>query len=203
MKLVVGLGNPGQEYENTRHNIGFRVIDALSQRWSIDVSRRKFSGISGSGWVRREQVLLLKPMTYMNLSGRAVREAMTFHKIDPASLLVITDDLALPLAKIRVRASGSAGGHNGLTSIIAEIGTQDFARLRVGIEWVAGGRMVRHVLGTFSPEELDRVNRAVGRAADAAECWLREGVAAAMNKYNRSDDQPGRAGTDESGGTAS
>src|SRR5205085_7432881 len=153
MKLIVGLGNPGREYANTRHNIGFRVLDELARRHAIDLTRRKFSGVIGSGSIAGEQVLLLKPETYMNLSGRSVREALTFHKLEPSDLLVIVDDLALPLAKLRIREKGSAGGHNGLTSIVNELGTDEFARLRIGIGWIEGKRMVGHVLGAFTAEE--------------------------------------------------
>lgn len=200
MKLIVGLGNPGREYENTRHNVGFRVIDELARRHRIDVTRRKFSGVAGAGsltWMSGprgggaapEQVLLLKPETYMNLSGRSVREAMTFHKIDIADLMVIVDDLALPVARLRVREKGSAGGHNGLTSVIAELGSDAFARLRIGIAWVEGKRMVNHVLGAFSAEEEALMKPAVARAADAIECWAVQGVSAAMNRFNKADEK--------------
>jgi peptidyl-tRNA hydrolase, PTH1 family len=184
MKLIAGLGNPGRQYEGTRHNVGFRVIDELARRWQLAVTRHSFSGLVGKGDISGEPVLLLKPQTFMNLSGRSVREAMTFHKLAPADLLVVTDDLALPLAKVRVRARGSAGGHNGLTNIIAELGSEDFARVRLGIEWVSGGKMVRHVLGTFSEDEEPQIVRCVERAADAAEIWLKQGVEAAMNRFN-------------------
>jgi len=189
MKLIVGLGNPGKPYERTRHNIGFRVADELSRRWQIPVTRQRFSGHAGSGLAQGQQVLLLKPATFMNLSGRSVREAMTFHKIAPEDLLVVADDLALPLARLRIRGRGSAGGHNGLASIVAELGSEEFARLRIGIAWVEGQRMVSHVLGEFSPEEEPQVTQAVARAADVAECWLTEDVQAAMNKFNRADEQ--------------
>ncbi len=187
MKLVAGLGNPGREYESTRHNVGFRVVDELARRWQIEVSRRSFSGYVGSGAIRGQQVLLLKPVTYMNRSGRSLREAVTFHKLSVPDVLVVTDDLALPLAKLRVRPKGSAGGHNGLASIIAELGSEEFARIRVGIEWVEGRRMVSHVLSPFSPEEQREMRRAVIRAADAVECWLSEGIDMAMNRFNRAD----------------
>jgi PTH1 family peptidyl-tRNA hydrolase len=188
MKLIVGLGNPGGKYEDTRHNVGFRTLDELSRRWRIELTRRRFSGLSGSGTIRDQKVLLLKPMTYMNLSGRSVREAMTFHKLAPADLLVVLDDMALPLGRLRLRPAGSAGGHNGLTSVIAETGGEAFARLRIGIESVEGSRMVDHVLGSFTAEERPQVDQAIVRAADAVECWLSEGIDGAMNRYNRPEE---------------
>jgi peptidyl-tRNA hydrolase, PTH1 family len=189
MKLIVGLGNPGPQYENTRHNVGFRVIDELSRRWQVPTDRQRFSGKVGGGWFQQVQVTLLKPTTLMNLSGRSVREAMTFYKLPLEDLLVVTDDMALPLARIRVRAKGSAGSHNGLASIVQELGDEDFARVRVGIGWVDGPRMVGHVLGAFAPEETAQVNEMIGRAANTVECWITEGIAAAMNKFNRADDK--------------
>jgi len=189
MKLIVGLGNPGPQYENTRHNVGFRVIDELARRWQIPIDRQRFSGRIGDGRLRQEQVLLLKPMTMMNLSGRAVRETATFYKLPLEDLLVVADDMALPITKLRLRLKGSAGTHNGLASIVQELASEDFARLRAGIGWVDGSRMVGHVLGAFSAEEEPLVKDMIGRAADATECWVLEGIAAAMNKFNRSEGQ--------------
>lgn len=188
MKLIVGLGNPGGKYEQTRHNVGFRAIEELARRWRIAVTRNRFSGLVGDGPIRDRKVLLLEPMTYMNLSGRSVREAMTFHKLALADLLVILDDMALPLGRLRLRPGGSAGGHNGLANVIEQLGGDDFARLRIGIEAVQGSRMVDHVLGSFTPEERGRIDQAIARAADAAECWLAEGIDGAMNKYNRPEE---------------
>lgn len=191
MKLVVGLGNPGGKYEATRHNIGFRVVDELARRHGIDLNRSRFSSLFGSGTIGSEQVVLLKPGTFMNLSGRAVREAATFYKLVPADLLVISDDMALPLGRLRLRKGGSAGGHNGLASIIRELGSDAFPRLRIGIEQVAGERMVGHVLSPFSRQEEEVVGPAVARTADAVECWLAEGMDAAMNRYNKNPDEAG------------
>jgi PTH1 family peptidyl-tRNA hydrolase len=188
MKLIVGLGNPGREYAGTRHNVGFRVLDEVGRRHAIDTGRRRFSGFAGTGSIEGVQVLLLKPTTYMNLSGRSVREAMTFHKLSASDLLVVVDDLALPLARLRVREKGSAGGHNGLTSIIQELGSDEFARLRIGIAWVEGKRMVGHVLGAFTEEEESQIAPAVRRAADAVECWVTQGVQSAMNRFNKAED---------------
>jgi len=209
MKLIVGLGNPGKEYEQTRHNIGYCVVDALAQRWQIEVHKNRFSGRTGGGQIKGLSVLLLKPTTYMNLSGRSVREAVAFYKLSPADLLVVADDLALPLGRLRFRPQGSAGGHNGLTSIIQELGGDDaFARLRMGIDAAVGARMVGHVLGTFSPEEQELINQAIRRAADAVECWLTDGVDKAMNTFNRPDEplnerkprEPGSEPTGPDGG---
>ncbi len=191
MKLVVGLGNPGGKYEDTRHNVGFRVVDELSRRHGIDLSRIRFHGLFGAGSVGTEQVLLLKPGTFMNRSGITVREAMTFYKLGLADLLVISDDMALPLGRLRLRKGGSAGGHNGLASVIAEVGSDAFGRLRLGIEQVAGERMVGHVLSPFSRQEEEVIGPAVLRAADAVECWLADGIDTAMNRYNKAEDQAG------------
>ncbi|HOB73625.1 MAG TPA: aminoacyl-tRNA hydrolase [Phycisphaerae bacterium] len=192
MKLVVGLGNPGGKYASTRHNVGFRVVDELARRHGIDVSRTGFSGLTGKGSIGGESVLLLKPGTFMNLSGRSVREAMTFYKLELPDLLVISDDMALPLGRLRLRKSGSAGGHNGLSSVIAELGDDGFGRLRIGIEQVSGARMVGHVLSPFTPQEEEVIGPAVARAADAVECWLADGMDTAMNRFNKSEDQAGR-----------
>jgi len=185
MKLVVGLGNPGSKYENTRHNVGFRVVDELARRWGYGKARRQFGGLLADGFIRDQRVRLLEPMTYMNLSGRCVREAVSFLKVDPVDLLVVLDDMALPLGKLRLRPGGSAGGHNGLTSIIQQLGTEEFCRLRIGIGQVAGERMVGHVLGAFSSEEQPAIAQAIPLAADAVECWLALGIDAAMTRFNR------------------
>lgn len=185
MKLVAGLGNPGSKYARTRHNAGFFVVEELSRRWSYGRARKQFNGLLADGTIRGERVLLLEPQTYMNLSGVSVREATTFLKIDTADLLVVVDDMALPVGRLRMRPRGSAGGHNGLTSIIQQLGTDAFARLRIGIGQVAGERMVGHVLGAFSSEEEPVVERAIQTAADAVECWIVEGTDAAMTKFNR------------------
>ncbi len=191
MKLVAGLGNPGAEYARTRHNVGFRVVDELARRWEAASWRKQFGGLAGVGQCGGEKVLLLKPLTYMNRSGQSVGEALRFHKIDPADLLVVVDDMALPLGRLRVRPQGSAGGHNGLTDVIRQIGTEAFARLRIGIEQVSGERMVSHVLSPFSPEEEEVVGSAVVRAADAVACWVTEGVVEAMNRFNRAEEETG------------
>ncbi len=191
MKLVAGLGNPGAKYAKTRHNVGFRVVDELARRWEAASWREQFGGLAATGLCRGEKVLLLKPMTYMNRSGQSVGEAVRFHKIEAADLLVVVDDMALPLGRLRVRPQGSAGGHNGLSDVIWQIGTEAFARLRIGIEQVSGERMVDHVLSPFDPEEEATVGSAIGRAADAVECWVTEGIVEAMNRFNRAEEETG------------
>ena len=202
MKLIAGLGNPGREYARSRHNIGYCVADELARRWSISLDRHnpRFDALAGDGPIAGARTLLLKPTTYMNLSGRSVAAALNFYKLDPlADLLVVLDDLDLPIGRVRLRATGSAGGHHGLEDIIRHIGTDALARLRVGIGRVHKDATVAHVLGAFAPDERDLIADAITRAADAAECWLREGLTAAMDKYNRrneSDDcsEPPRPG---------
>ena len=193
MKLVVGLGNPGLKYEITRHNVGFRVVDELARRWQIDFGRQRFAGYVGAGSIQQQRVLLVKPTTYMNRSGRSVREAVTFYKVALEDLLVVVDDMALGLGRLRLRAKGSAGGHHGLADIIQQLGGDGFDRLRIGIDQVAGERMVGHVLSPFTAAEEEIIGPVICRAADAVECWMVHGVEEAMNRYNRAEEQ-----TDES-----
>jgi PTH1 family peptidyl-tRNA hydrolase len=192
MKLVAGLGNPGSRYEGTRHNLGFRVVDVLAGRWRIEVTRQKFSAWVGDGTVAGQRTMLLKPTTFMNLSGQAVQAAVAFHKLPLEDLLIVSDDLDLPAGALRVRASGSSGGHRGLESIIQLLGSEAFARIRIGIGRADRDDAVSHVLGGFAPDEEAIVEAAVRRAADAVECWLTEGVAAAMNRFNFSVDRTER-----------
>ena len=187
MKVISGLGNPGERYRLTRHNVGFRVVDLLADRWRL----------TGKGSVREgaarleapladDRVLLVKPMKFMNLSGGPLKAAMRHTDANPAAdLLVIADDVDLPLGRIRLRRSGSAGGHNGLRDIISAFGSNEFARLRVGIG--RGGETVDHVLASFKPDERELANEAIATAADAAELWLRAGIDEAMNAFNGSD----------------
>ena len=184
MKLIVGLGNPGSEYKSSRHNVGFCLIDALSKRWGIDLKRQKFQSRFGCGHRNSESIALMKPQTYMNLSGRSVLEAATFYKIEPDEWMVLTDDMALGLCQLRLRRSGSSGGHNGLNSIIDEVGHSDFPRLRIGIGASRAGKAVQHVLGNFDKAEEELMATALDRAAGAVECWLDRGIDAAMNQYN-------------------
>lgn len=184
--LLVCLGNPGDQYENTRHNAGFMVADELADRHNIPVQRLKFRALTNTITVGDQKVLLMKPVTYMNLSGEAVHEAAAFYKIPPEHVLVISDEVSLAPGKIRVRRSGSAGGHNGLKNIIAHLGTDQFPRIRVGVGQKPHPDydMADWVLGKFQGEDKKAVESAVKRAADAAECLIREGVDKAMNKYN-------------------
>ena len=184
--LLVGLGNPGDQYEHTRHNVGFLVADELAERSHVPVQRLKFRALTNTVTVGDRKVLLMKPVTYMNLSGEAVREAAAFYKIPPEHILVISDEVALAPGKLRVRRSGSAGGHNGLKNIIAHLGTDQFPRIRLGVGQKPHPDydMADWVLGKFQGEDKKAVEAAVKKAADAAECLIREGVDKAMNQYN-------------------
>ena len=176
--LIVGLGNPGEKYENTRHNVGFQVVDELAERQNAPVQKLKFKALTNLLTISGEKVLVMKPVTYMNLSGEAVRPAADFYKIPPERILVISDDTALDPGKLRIRTKGSAGGHNGLKSIIQHLGTDQFPRVRVGVglaDWV---------LGKFQGEDKKVMDEAVKRAADAVECILKEGADRAMNRFN-------------------
>ena len=184
--LLVGLGNPGDQYENTRHNVGFLVADELAERSHVPVQRLKFRALTNTVTIGDRKVLLMKPVTYMNLSGEAVHEAAAFYKIPPERVLVISDEVSLAPGKIRVRRSGSAGGHNGLKNIIAHLGTDQFPRIRLGVGQKPHPDydMADWVLGKFQGEDKKAVEAAVKKAADAAECLIREGVDKAMNQYN-------------------
>lgn len=189
MKVICGLGNPGDRYRLTRHNVGFRVVDLLADRWGLTGQGRIHDGAALLEVRRPEpvgRIVLVKPMKYMNLSGGPLRAAMRQTDLEPAAdLLVVADDVDLPLGRLRLRRSGSAGGHNGLRDIIAALGTDEFARLRVGIG--RGGATAIHVLATFRPDERDLAGEVVATAADAVERWLAEGIEVAMNAYNGVD----------------
>ena len=182
--LVVGLGNPGER--DTRHNVGFLTIDALAERKQVPVQRLKYRALTHLVELGGVKVLLMKPVTYMNLSGEAVGEAARFYKIPPERVLVISDDVSLPLGKLRIRKSGSAGGHNGLKNIILHLGTEGFPRLKIGV----GGKphpdydMADWVLSKFTGEDKKLIDAAIERAADAVECFLSEGGDKAMGKFN-------------------
>ena len=184
--LVVGLGNPGPKYDWTRHNMGFLVIDELAEREKIPVQKLKFKALTNTAVIGDQSVLLMKPTTYMNLSGGAVGEAARFYKIPPERILVISDDVALPQGKLRIRRSGSAGGHNGLKDIIAHLGGDGFPRIKVGV----GGKphpdsdMADWVLGKFTGQDKKVMEEAIKRAADAVETLLKAGVDQAMSRYN-------------------
>jgi len=187
VKLIVGLGNPGAKYRGTRHNAGFAVVDELARRGSVEFESAPADALIAK-W-RAAAVLLAKPMTFMNLSGQAIGELLRFYKIELPDLVVIVDDVNLELGRLRARASGSAGGHNGLKSVIAGFGTEEFARLRVGVGRGDARRdLADHVLAKFDPEERTIVAEAVGRAADAAELFVAEGMEPVMNRFNRKED---------------
>lgn len=186
MKIFIGLGNPGKQYEKTRHNIGFEVIDKLAETWSITLDQAKHKGMYGIGTVKGEKVLLLKPMTYMNLSGESISAVMNFYKLETSDMVVIYDDLDLPPGKIRLRQKGSAGGHNGIKSTIAHAGTQEFNRVRIGIGRPIGRMPVPdYVLGRFSQEEWVHVGEAVDKSAAACEAWLEKPFIQVMNDFNQ------------------
>jgi len=190
MKLVAGLGNPGREYAGTRHNVGFEVMDLLARRHHLPWPAKLDGSSVEARWRRPDaDVLLVKPLTYMNLSGRAVSELARFYKIDLPDVLVVADDVNLPLGRLRARASGTEGGHNGLRSIAESFGTIDYARLRIG---VGRGDLRRdladHVLARFEPDEQAGMEDAIARAADAVEVWISDGLARVMNTFNRAED---------------
>ncbi len=184
--LLVCLGNPGDKYENTRHNVGFMVADEVAERQKKPIQRLKFRALTNILTISGEKVLVMKPITYMNLSGEAVRQAADFYKIPPERVLVVSDDTALAVGRLRIRMKGSAGGHNGLKSIIQHLGTDQFPRLRVGV----GEKphpdydLADWVLGKFAGEDKKAIDAAVRRAADAIECILAEGIDRGMGKFN-------------------
>lgn len=187
MKLIVGLGNPGRTYAGTRHNVGFDVVDLLAERHGLSWESGPAEAVMAR-W-RAASALVTKPLTFMNLSGQAVGDLLRFYKIDLPDLFVVVDDANLELGRLRARASGSAGGHNGLKSLIELLGTEDFARLRVGVGRGDARRdLADHVLATFDPQERPDVVEVVGRAADAAELFVAEGIGPVMNRFNRKED---------------
>jgi len=197
MYIITGLGNPGKRYENTRHNLGFITIDYLARENNIKVNKIKHKALVGEGTISGHKVLLVKPQTYMNLSGESVREVVEYYKIDAEDLLVIYDDIDLPAGQLRIRKKGSAGTHNGMRSIIYQIQTDMFPRLRIGIGTDRKTGLIGHVIGGFKKEERRIMEDAVERAAKAVELILSEGVERAMAEYNIKIKQPGEE--DESG----
>jgi len=187
MKAIIGLGNPGRKYAGTRHNVGFEVVDRLAARHGIQVAARRCQALIGEGEIAGARVLLVKPQTYMNLSGLSLQSLSRRFRLQSQDMLVICDDTNLPLGRIRIRASGSAGGHNGLKSIIGCLGTQDFPRLRIGIG-SSESDMIDHVLSRFEPDEGPVMLVAYGRAVEAVEYILENGLEKAMNMYNASKD---------------
>lgn len=185
MYLIAGLGNPTKEYDKTRHNVGFDTIDVLADKLGTSVTEKKHKALCGKGMIGFEKVLLLKPQTFMNLSGESIRDAADFYKIDPENIIIIYDDISLEVGQLRVRGKGSAGGHNGIKNIIAHLGTQEFPRVKVGV----GAKPDRmdladYVLSRFSQTDRGVMEDAFKDAADAVETIIMEGTAAAMNRYN-------------------
>ncbi|HTE54869.1 MAG TPA: aminoacyl-tRNA hydrolase [Kofleriaceae bacterium] len=202
MWLIAGLGNPGRKYERNRHNIGFRVVDELVRRHDLGPLREKFGGQAAMGAIARQRALVLKPMEFMNHSGFAVQRAAQFHGTEPAELVVVHDEIDLPFARLRLKAGGGHGGHNGIRSVAEQLGSNDFLRVRIGVgrperPAAAGaasepvqGRVSGHVLGDF-PAEMDReIAELVGRASDAVEAILARGIRAAMNDFNGAGEKP-------------
>ncbi|SES40776.1 peptidyl-tRNA hydrolase, PTH1 family [Salipaludibacillus aurantiacus] len=186
MKLIAGLGNPGKKYERTRHNVGFEVIDKCQKRLNIELDQAKFKGAYGFTRAGEEKTFLLKPLTFMNLSGESIVPLMNYFKLKPEDLLVIYDDLDLPPGKIRLRQKGSHGGHNGMKSIIQHLGSDKFNRIRIGIGRPEPGVAVPdYVLGTFPPKERQEIDDAVEKAALAAEAWTETDFVKVMNEYNQ------------------
>ena len=189
MYIIAGLGNPSKEYEKTRHNAGFDTIDLLAEKLGIDLTEKKHRAYCGKGMIGTEKVLLLKPQTFMNNSGESLRDAADFYKVEPEQILVIYDDISLEPGQLRIRMKGSAGGHNGIKSIIAHLKTQDFPRIKIGV----GAKPERmdladYVLSRFSPAEWEKMEESFREGAEAVITFLKDGKDAAMNQYNRKKD---------------
>lgn len=184
IKLIVGLGNPGIRYAHSRHNVGFMIGERLAHAHHLRFARKRFNAEIAEGTISGVRVMLVKPQTFMNLSGEAVGKLFAFYKIAPHDLLVVYDDLDLPLGKLRLRSKGSAGGHHGMESIIAHIGTTDFPRLRIGIGRPNPDDDIDHVLGNFEEDERAVMEETFARAVQAIEVWVSEGIEKAMNKFN-------------------
>ncbi|MGE5373085.1 MAG: aminoacyl-tRNA hydrolase [Solirubrobacterales bacterium] len=185
MKLIVGLGNPGPEYKGTRHNIGFTVVEELARSLGVKKERTASQAMVGEASYLGETVLIAKPLTYMNLSGRAVKSLIQKNRIAPPELIVISDDLDLELGRIRIRPGGGSGGQKGLKSIMQELGTNEFSRLRIGIGRPIGDEVVDYVLTRFNREESEIIQASVTRAAEALKTWIESGIERAMNEFNR------------------
>ncbi len=198
MKLVVGLGNPGSQYERTRHNVGFMVVDRLAQRHRLVGNRQRFNATVGDGVIRGQKVMLMQPATFMNRSGQAVGQAVRYHQLAQEDLMLIVDDTALPIGTLRLRKQGSPGGHNGLADVARALDSDAYPRLRVGIGLPRIGQQpisqVDYVLGRFSSEQLQEIEPALERACDTIETWLDRGIDIAMNQCNSrpADDQADR-----------
>lgn len=197
MYIIVGLGNPGKKYENTKHNIGFITLDFLADKNDIKINKIKHKALVGEGTVSGQKVLLVKPQTYMNLSGNSVREVMEYYKADPENLIVIYDDVDIPIGRLRIRKKGSAGTHNGMKSIIYDLQEDGFPRVRIGIGKERKMPLAGYVLGGFEKDERKLMEDAVERAARAVECMLEKGIDIAMGEYNKTPSAEGEAKKDE------
>ncbi|MDD5828979.1 MAG: aminoacyl-tRNA hydrolase [Lachnospira sp.] len=185
MYIIAGLGNPGLQYMGTRHNAGFSVIEELADKHNISIDTAKHKGMIGKGVIDGQKVILVKPMTYMNNSGECIREVMDYYKVDIDDLIVIFDDISLVPGKLRIRAKGSAGGHNGIKSIIAHLGSDGFKRVKFGVgDKPKGWDLADWVLGKFPSEEFEALREGNKKACEAVECIMSEGIESAMNKYN-------------------
>ena len=189
MYMIAGLGNPGKEYDNTRHNIGFAFIDAIAEEYDIHVMDVKLKALTGKGMMGGQKVLLVKPLTFMNLSGESIRPLVDYYKVDPESeLIVVSDDITLSPGGIRIRKKGSAGGHNGLKNIIGQLGTENFRRIRIGVgEKPKGYDLADYVLGHFSREEQPLMQEGIAKAKEALNLILAGNIDQAMNEYNRKE----------------
>ncbi|MDO4939795.1 MAG: aminoacyl-tRNA hydrolase [Lachnospiraceae bacterium] len=186
MKIIIGLGNPGKEYETTRHNMGFMTVDKIARKHNIEIIDLKHKGLCGKGMIGGEKVLLVKPQTYMNNSGECVRETMDYYKVQPEDIIIIYDDIDLDPGQLRIRTSGSAGSHNGMKSVVSHMGTQAFPRVRVGVgAKPEGWDLADYVLSHITPEADKEIVKGTDEAAEAVECILSQGISEAMNHYNR------------------
>ena len=183
MYLIVGLGNPGKEYAGTRHNIGFEAVDYIADKYNIELNRIKFKGIFGEGMINGKKVILLKPTTYMNLSGESIREVVNFYKISNEDIIVIYDDISLEVGRLRIREKGSHGGHNGIKSIIANLSTDVFPRVKIGVGGPKGD-LVSHVLGKFSNSEIEILRETIIATSEAISTMITKDTKEAMNKFN-------------------
>lgn len=184
MYVIAGLGNPGKKYENTRHNMGFITIDQLAEKHDIKIDKLKFRALVGEGRIAGQKVLLVKPQTYMNLSGESIRDVMNFYKLEPENLIVIYDDIDIEAGTLRIRKFGSAGTHNGMKSVVYQLQSDRFPRIRLGIGSQKKGDLVNFVIGGFSKEEVPVLEEAVSNATLAIECIIEDGIDKAMNQYN-------------------
>ena len=184
MYIIAGLGNPGKKYEETRHNMGFMAVDFLAEKYDIKVNKIRFRALTGEGRIAGQKVLLLKPQTYMNLSGESIRLALEYYKVSPQELIVIYDDIDIQAGMIRIRKKGSAGTHNGMRNILYHIRTEDFPRIRVGIGSGRKEDMIDYVTGSVPKNEITRLKEAADKAACGAACIVEKGIEKAMNEYN-------------------